>query len=279
MRPLIRRLLTWTAVVAVTVAVSVGVVVGQRQPSAQRDWNEDQARMPAVRVEGRQVTIDNVRNFRYTAEDRWIPGWDRRSYDLDSLTAAWFVVEPFGGAFRGPAHTFVTFGFGDTTFVGISVEIRKERGESFSALKGALRSYELMYVIGDERDLVQLRTNQRHDSVYLYPVRAPREKLQALFVAMALRADALGRQPEFYNTVTSNCTTNLVSHVNALVPGRIPPTWATLLPGYADEVAARLDLLDTELPIAQARARYLINARAAAASGRDDFSQRIRAVE
>ena len=279
MRRFVRRVLCWLTGAALVALAVVAGTVALRSPSNDRDWNEDQARMPEVSVDGRRVTVRNVRNFRYAAEDRWTAAWDTRQYDLDSLTAAWFVVEPFGGAVRGPAHTFVTFAFGDTSFVGISVEIRKERGESFSALKGALRSYELMYVIGDERDLVQLRTNQRHDSVYLYPVRAPRETLQALFLAMARRADALRRRPEFYNTLTSNCTTNLVSHVNALAPGRIPPTYATLLPGYADAVAARLDLLDTDLPLEQARARYRINARALTAAGRDDFSRRIRAVE
>ena len=113
--------------------------------------------------------------------------WERRSYDLRDLETVWFIVEPFSKV-RGPAHTFLCFGFGDSTFVSISVELRKEVGESFHPLPGLLRQYELQYVVGDERDLIGLRANHRHDSVFVYPVRTTPEKKRELFVAMLERA-------------------------------------------------------------------------------------------
>ena len=40
---------------------------------------------------------------------------------------------------RAGAHTFLSFGFEDGRRLAISVEVRRERGESFSPLRGLLR--------------------------------------------------------------------------------------------------------------------------------------------
>ncbi|HEV2846845.1 MAG TPA: DUF4105 domain-containing protein, partial [Thermoanaerobaculia bacterium] len=146
----------------------------------------------------------------------------------------------------------------------------------FSPWKGLARQYELMYVIGDERDLIQLRTNHRRDQVFLYPVRAPRERIEQMFVGMLRRANHLKVKPEFYNTLTSTCTTNIVSHVNELVPGRIPFSFKVLLPGYSDELAYKIGLIDTELPFPEAQRHFRIDDDALGFAGRQDFSQRIR---
>jgi hypothetical protein len=133
-----------------------------------------------------------------------------------------------------------------------------------------------MYVVGDERDLIQLRTNHRRDPVYLYPVRAPRERIEQMFVSMLRRANHLRQEPEHYNTLTNTCTTNIVRHVNELVPGRVPWSYKVLLPGYSDELAYELGLIDTELPFAAAKQHFRIDDDALRAAGRDDFSRRIR---
>jgi uncharacterized protein DUF4105 len=221
------------------------------------------------------VRVHNVRYARYRSVDDYDVFWEDRSYDLDRLRSAWFVVEPFGEG-RGAAHTLMSFGFAGDDYLAISVEIRREKGEAFSPLKGLLRRYELMYVIGDERDLVQLRANHRRDPVYLYPVRAPRERIEQMFLSMLRRANRLRQEPEFYNTLTNTCATNIVRHVNELVPGRIPFSYKVLLPGYADELAYELGLIDTDLPFAEAKRRFRIDDEARRYAGRDDFSQGIR---
>jgi hypothetical protein len=189
----------------------------------------------------------------------------------------WFAVEPFSG-FRGPAHTFVSFGFSDGQYVAISVEIRKEEGESFSPLRGLLRNYELMYVVGDERDLVKLRSNFRRDDVYLYRTTATPEKGRQMFVSMLRRANELAEQPEFYNTLTSTCTTNIVRHVNEIAPKRVPFSYKVLLPAYADELAYKVGLLDTTIPFDSLRARAHINPRAARYADSPEFSRLIRGL-
>src|SRR5215212_8936282 len=148
--------------------------------SNQRDWSPDQAILPTAKIHGPLVTIRNIRNFRYEATDRYTPGYYDKTFDLRELDSAWFFVEPFGRS--GAAHTFVSFGFRDRDFVALSVEIRKEKGESFSPVKGLLRRYEIMYVIGDERDLVKLRTNYRNDPVHLYRIRTTPERMRAMFL-------------------------------------------------------------------------------------------------
>ena len=247
-----------------------------RKPSNQRDWAVDQSVLPRVDIRGELATIRNVRDFRYQSVDRYSPSWYDATYDLDKLESVWFLVEPFDGWGGTAAHTFVSFGFADGRFVSISVEIRKEKGEAFSALRGLLDEYELMYVIGDERDLLVLRTNFRRDDVYLYPMRASRAQMQQMFREMAARAEGLARRPEFYNTLTNTCTTNLVRHVNAIAPGRIPLRPGVLLPGYSDRLAWELGLIDTPLSFEEARRRFRVNERARRHAVDPAFSQRIR---
>jgi hypothetical protein len=247
------------------------------EPSNDRDWTVDQARLPWAEIEGRRVRVHDVRHARYRSTDDYDVFWEDRSYDLDRLRSAWFLVEPFGtDDWQGPAHTLMSFGFEGDEYVAISVEIRKEKGEEFSPWKGLLRQYEVAYVIGDERDLIQLRTNYRRDPVYLYPVRAPRERIEQMFVSMLRRANHLRQKPEHYNTLTNTCTTNIVRHVNELVPGRVPWSYKVLLPGYSDELAYELGLIDTELPFPAAKKHFRIDDDALRAAGREDFSRKIR---
>jgi hypothetical protein len=244
------------------------------QPSTQRDWSRDQQVLPVAQLDGNLATVRNIRNFAYRTTDDYTPGYYDKTFDLNKLESAWFVVEPFGKG--GAAHTFVSFGFGGNDFVPISVEIRKEKGESFSVVKGLMRQYEVMYVIGDERDLVKLRTNYRNDTVYLYPIRTTREKMRAMFVSMLERANKLAREPEFYNTLTNTCTTNLVAHVNLITPRKVPFSFATLLPANSDRLAYDLGMLNTNLPFEEARRRFRINELARKYADDPEFSVRIR---
>lgn len=245
------------------------------EPSNARTWRPDQAMLPRAELDGRHVRIRGVRNFSWITPELYVPAWDDRTFDLDGLESAWFVLTPLSKTWRGPAHSFLSFGFADSQFVAISVEARKEPGETYSVLKGLLKRFELIYVVGDERDLIGLRV-AAGEQVFVYPIRAPHDKIRQLFVDMLERANDLVERPEFYNTLTSNCTTNIVRHVNRVAPKRIPYGPRILLPGYADALAYDLGLLATELPLEQARRRYHVNERAKRYTGRPDFSLRIR---
>lgn len=277
----IRQAVRWVAIALVAVsalgAAAFAAVVLRRHPSNDRNWSADQRELATARFAGDSVFVHNVRNVHYRTMHDFDVRYEDRAYDLRRLQSVWFIVEPFSGM-KGPAHTFVSYGFDDGQYVAISVEIRKEVGESFSPWRGASRSYELTYVVGDERDLIGLRANFRHDSVYLYRTTATPSKARQMFVSMLSRADTLAARPEFYNTLTSTCTTNIVRHVNEISPKRVPFSFKTLLPAYADELAYRVGLLDTTVAFETLRARAKINARAAAYADSAGFSRLIRSA-
>jgi hypothetical protein len=245
------------------------------QASNDRTWIANQAVLPRVVFEGSLAHVEDVRNTTYRTTTDYTPAYYDRTFDLDALESVWYVVEPFS-EWEGAAHTFLSFGFQGGEYLAISVEIRKEEGENFSALKGLLKQFEVMYVIADERDAIKLRTNYRRDDVYLYPMKATREQIRTLFVSMLERANQLRERPEFYNTFTNTCTTNIVRHVNILSPDRIPFSYKVLFPGYSDRLAYDLGLIDTELSFEEARERYKINRRAEEFADDPDFSARIR---
>lgn len=265
-------------ILGVSIALVLLLVAGlaAARPSNERAWITGQERAPFATFNGSLVTIHDVRNFEWRKDGSAVERWEDRTYDLNKLESAWFALAPFERTSRGPAHTFLSFGFSDSQFVAISIEARREKDESYSLLKGLLRRFEVLYVIGDERDLIRMRTNVRDDDVYLYPIRTSPEKARRLFVEMLERATELRQKPEFYNTLTNNCTTNILDHANRITPGRIPYGKEVLLPGYADELGQRLGLIDDNMPIDVIRARYLVNARALKYADDPRFSIRIR---
>jgi hypothetical protein len=245
-------------------------------PSNARDWNNDQNILPYAEIDDNLVSIHNIRNFSYASTTSYVTNYYDKVFDINKIKRAWYIVEPFSGI-PGSAHTFLSFEFEDEQFISVSVEIRKEKGESYSPIKGLFNQYELMYVIADERDVIKLRSNYRKDLVYVYPTKASKEKVQALFMDIIARANDLKDNPEFYNTITNTCTTNIVNHINKITPNRVPLfNLRILLPENSDRLAYGLGLIDTDLSFEDARVRYFINDRAMKYADYEDFSVRIR---
>jgi len=260
------------------VIISTGFYVSTvlpKKPSNDKDWSLDQKILSTVTKTENIVRIENVRNFTYASTTSYTPNYYTKDYDLSKLKKVWYIVEPFSG-YKGAAHTFLSFEFEDNVFLTVSVEIRKEVGESFSAKNGILREYELMYVFADEKDVVKLRTNFRKNAVYMYPVQTTSEKARLVFEGIITRAQILALQPEFYNTFTNNCTTNIISHVNAINPGKIPLSYAAIFPEYSDIVAHKLGLIPNNLPIEDIRAKYKINEKAELYADDSNFSKKVR---
>jgi hypothetical protein len=244
------------------------------EPSNERDWQTEVAVLPYVTRDGDLVTLHNVRDFDYRTEQDFVARYDDRTFDLRALDAVDLIAVYWAG--DAIAHIMVSFGFaGD--HVAISIETRKEKGEAYSSLAGFFKRYELIYVVGDERDLVGVRTNYRRpeELVYLYRTRAGPEAARRLFLEYVEKINRLRDSPEFYNTLTTNCTTDVWLLVRALT-GRLPIDWRVLLSGYFPEYAYDLGSLDTSLPFAELKARSLINDKAHAADQAPDFSRRIR---
>ena len=159
-------------------------------------WAEDHAELPRIEFDGSRVTVHGYRNFTYVSATETEPHYENRQFDLNEVETVWYVLVPFSTDWRGPAHSFLSFGFSDSTYVSISVEARRELGEEYSMLGGLLHRFEVIYVVGEERDLLGVRAVHREDDVYLYPIRATKEAIQTLFREMLESANELNRDPE-----------------------------------------------------------------------------------
>jgi len=246
-------------------------------PSNDRDWQPDVAVLPYATFDEDQVTIHNVRNFDYRTETDFTVRYDDRTYDLRELDSMDLVAVYWMGPMI--AHVFLSFGFGDE-HLAISIEARKERTEGYSTFKGFFKQYELFYVVADERDVIRLRTNYRNDppeDVYIFRANVPQENIKRLFLEYVRQINQLREQPQFYNTLTTNCTTTILmhSHVN---PDHLPFSWKVLVSGYVPEYVYDTGRLDTSLPFSELFQQSHINTRAHAADQAPDFSRLIRSA-
>jgi hypothetical protein len=255
--------------------LALALAAGCAMPSNHRDWSPELAVLPYAERLGNQVKVHNVRNCSYISEDQFVVKHYDRTYDLDRLRTVDFFVVPFAGM-PSLAHTMLSFGFDDDEYLAVSVEVRKQKGQTYQLVKGMLHEYELMYVVGDERDLIKLRTEYRKVDVYLYRSTATPEKAQELFVDVFDRVNKLSSQPEFYDTLSNNCTTNIAQHINHLAPNKIPFDYRVLLPGYSDRLAYDLGLIEHYGTFEETRQRAHINALAMAYRDDADFSAKIR---
>ncbi|WP_215399244.1 Lnb N-terminal periplasmic domain-containing protein [Rheinheimera oceanensis] len=244
-------------------------------PSHNRDWADDVAYLLHSEIQDQQVTLHNVRNFEWRTETDYTPNWETRSYDLGQLVSADLVLSYWMGPHI--AHTLVSFGFADGRQLVFSLEIRKERHESFSAIGGFFRQFEQVLIAADERDLIRTRSNARGEDVYLYSLAIPPEQLRTLFLGYLQTAEALRTTPGFYNTLTSNCTTIVFDLARRIAPG-IPLDYRLLLSGHFAEYAYDLGALAPRYSYTQLQELGHINARARNSDTHDkqDFSRIIR---
>jgi hypothetical protein len=246
-----------------------------RQPSNDRNWSPDQAVLPSAEFSGSIVRIHNIRNCKYrTAEDYTVNFYDK-DFDLGKIQSVDFVMVPFSDM-PGGAHTFLSFCFEGNQYVDVSVEVRKQKGETYSMKRALIKPYELMYVVGDERDLIQLRTNHWLEDVYVYRAKAAPQDVGKLFVDVMQRTNQLKDHPEFYRLLSNNCTTNIRRHVNDVSPSKIPYTYQVLLPGYSDKLAYELGLIDNSEPFERVKLQARVNALAYIYRDDPEFSTRIR---
>ena len=245
------------------------------EPSNDRAWQQEVALLPYATFDGDLVTVHNIRNFDYKTETDFTPAYDERTYNLRQLDS----VDLIAVYWMGPqiAHIFLSFGFGDD-HLAISIEARKEATEGYSSVKGFFKQYELIYIVGDERDLIRVRTNYRKDppeEVYVYPLPKSIENGRRIFLEYMKSINDLREHPKFYNTLTANCTNVIWMH-SRVNPGHLPFSWKILLSGYLPEYIYEKGGMPTDLPFPELQRRSLINAKALQADQAPNFSQRIR---
>ena len=245
------------------------------RPSSERDWASDVAHGVTAEGDADTRTISHIRNFTWRSETDFTPRWETRRYDLNTLAS----VDLISSVWASPAiaHTLMSFGFDDGRHLVFSAEIRRERDEEFSELGGLFKKFELVLIAADERDIVRLRTDIRHETVSLYPLKLDRERARLLFLAYLDKGNALAGTPEYYQTVTTNCTT-VIYQLARLVEPTTPWDWRILVSGYLSGYLYKHGLIRTDLPLAEVEARARIMPTGQPADETVDYSERIRAA-
>jgi Domain of unknown function (DUF4105) len=244
------------------------------EPSNERRWADDVARISHGEVNGDAVTLHNVRNFQWRSRTDYTQRWETRDYDLRQLRSLDMITSYWRG--RAIAHVLFSFGFTDGGYVVFSVEIRRERDEAYNEVGGFFRQFELSVIAADERDVVAVRTNVRGEDDYLYRLRLPPADIRSLFLAYVQQTNQLLHAPRFYNTVTVNCTT-LVYRMLRHIVGALPVSYRVLFSGYLPEYVYSLGGLDRRYTLAQLRELGRITERAKQAGDSEHFSAAIRA--
>ena len=239
-----------------------------------RKWQPDVAHVVTAEFEGDTATVHNVRNFQYRSADDYDINWETRTYNLAELRSLDFVFSYWVST--AIAHTMLSFGFADCRYLCVSVETRKEIGETYDPMRSFFKQFELIYTVGDERDLVALRTNYRREDAYLFPVDYEPARIRALLLDILNSANNLAREPQHYRTIRDNCTTSLIGHINRIQDQPIPFSFKLILNGYMPEMAYERGRFSSEAPFSVVKQEYAISAIAQASGVTDDFSQRIR---
>ncbi|MCH2427715.1 MAG: DUF4105 domain-containing protein [Candidatus Thalassarchaeum sp.] len=248
------------------------------KPSNDRSWVNDNKKTAKAEFDGDVVTIRNVRDFVWRSTRDFDEQWIDVKIRLDKVTKIWFVLEYFDPGRREMAHTIMSFETEDGTRIACSIEVRREQGERYHPIKGLFRQYELIYVWATERDVVGVRTRCRRKSVtHLFEavVLGPGNERRML-ESYLRRTNKLNDSPEWYNTITNTCTTNIVKHVNEVYPGRVPRVLAVLLPGLSPKILHRNNLVKMRGSLEETMQRSLIDGRANEWDGISDFGEWIR---
>ncbi len=246
----------------------------QIPPSNNRDWKPCEVKLPHSEQQGYRITINNIRNCDYRTETDYTVHYYPKSFELSEVKSLDLSIVHWGSPYI--AHTMLSFGFSDSTYLCFSIEARKEQNESYSPIKGFFRQYELFCVVGDERDLIGLRTNYRGEQVFLYRLNATPEFIQNVLLDYLRELNTLETHPRWYNSLTTNCTTGIRTHTAPYNPD-ILIDWRIVVNGLSDEMLYNMHRIDTTLPFPLLQRVSLVNDRAKWWDKSPDFSNRIRA--
>lgn len=214
-----------------------------------RDWNPEVAQMLHYEKNGNHVTLHNVRNFDWHKDGSYTEHWETRQFDLNQITGVSIITSYW----MGPkiAHTLVSFDFANAKPLTFSIEIRKEKGEDFSAIGGFFRKYELSLIAADEKDIIYTRSNTRGEQVYFFPVQMAPAARKALFEEYLSKIDDLNAEPKWYNTLTSNCTTLVFDMAQAVNQHQLPVDYRLLASGYLPNYLYDLNAISHQWNITQ----------------------------
>ncbi|HOY79030.1 MAG TPA: DUF4105 domain-containing protein [Hyphomonadaceae bacterium] len=211
-----------------TLIVGFMIYMSSATPRLDRDWTENLAVMPKVTINGDDFALDPVMDWTYTADS--IATKDSISFaaKISDVKNIWLMVEPQPGQ-PYAAHTLLLFEFPDDRIVGLTVEARLEKDETYDAVEGMLNKYELAYMWNTAREVLERRAVYLDKDIYIYPLTLSGEQKQAFLRGLLERSVDIQIHPRFYNTLFSNCTNELAKTAGLAWH----PSW--ILTGYSPQ--------------------------------------------
>jgi hypothetical protein len=244
--------------------------------SNNRDWQISCSRLPDAFFKGDMVTIKNIRDFKYRTVDDFDPHYITRTYDLNKVKTMDLAVVRWDGN-QAIAHTMLSFGFSDGSYLAVSAETRLVKGQEQGGIEGLFKQYGIIYILGTEEDLFKLRTNYRREMLYLYPTTTTPAEAKRVLIDLLKRCNKLEKKPQFYNTLTYNCTNSLVPSISKI---RKPRGFdiRVYLNGYSDWMAFDNGWLrhNPKDEFISYRARHLANLYVERIKNPQNYSQIIR---
>lgn len=267
------------AIIGLLSLLAIWIRVRRLRPSNDRSWVNDNSRNATIEFQGDIAKIKNIRDFDWRSTKDFDERWIDDEFDLSKVDSIWLTLEYFDPRHRQMAHTILSFQFEDGRRLACSIEVRREQGEKYHPVKGLFREYELIYVWATERDVIGVRTRcRKHSVTHLFKavVLGPGNERRML-ESYLKRTNDLAQNPEWYNTITNTCTTNIVRHVNEVYPKRVPRAISILMPGLSPKMLERANLIEMKGTLEETLAACEIDEKAKSWNGEDDFGDVIRA--
>ncbi|MET3859039.1 DUF4105 domain-containing protein [Rhizobium sp. OAE497] len=267
----------WRLRAAAAYVLTFAVVVAwwnSIEPPRDGTWAADVARQATGTIDGDVLTLFNVRDFEWRSSTEAVnQRWMTRTYDLSKLRTLDLIMSYWSGP--EIAHVIFSFGFDDGEQLAWSIEVRRSEGGAFSPLADLFKSNPMVLIAAEERDVVGVRSNFRGEDVQLYRLRASPKQMRSLLREYVTDANALAETPQFYNSLTSNCTTTVLKMMR-VVGASVPLDWRLIINGYLPEYAYERGALNNSVPLDELRASSHIGERARRDGLSPKFSKEIR---
>ena len=200
-------------------------------------WQSPWEYAPQFTIEGNNLTIQNLRDFRYRSEQDFTPIWRTESYNLDAITGAEFAECHWDGM-EAICHTMISFSFADGKHLVVSAETRLPEGETQNAIGGLYKRYGLIYLFGTEEDIYALRTNYRHEDLLLMPMNVTPEGARKMLLYFVQQAEQAEAEHAAYNTVSNNCSSGVMRTFRHMAPDM--PSYYDLAPVHNGSISRLL---------------------------------------
>ncbi|UXM94568.1 DUF4105 domain-containing protein [Bartonella sp. HY329] len=234
--------------IAIIAFIGFGIWWSTIKPTLDGDWDPALQYGVTANLTGSTVHVSHIRNFDWQTPEQGIPRWFDASFDLTHLKSMNIYLSYWMGPYI--AHTLVGFEFDNGQELIFSSEIRRKKGQEFSAIGGFFKEFELITIAATKEDIIRLRTDIRKEQVYRYPLKTSSAQTQALFLTYIEKANALSKTPRFYNTATANCTTVVFDMARILEPS-IPKDWRILFSGQLPSYLYDHGFIDTSKSLEQ----------------------------